>query len=887
MGETVKNGALTSNGEKQSGTNAEPQEAIRKSSSPGDATDSSDRATSPGEESESQKTRSMSARSQAEPLPEIPLTFDDAKCNKQKSVANDEEAGYAYARVSQSEQMEGSESEGEEEGSPKHVPPGDSSCPPDVEVSRHPTHDERASSEPPEGESYAEVRETPRYPLTGKGRLRSATEPIEPTFVPTTRDKRAGTESATHLPLPSIPSMEVNEDITYDSIPDDMKSNDGVAPKPQVPIQRRKERLYESMDDMDEDDEGPDDMYESVPDEIKHVQSPSTPKLPVVPLPPPSPKHFPTSPAPPASPIPRKADRKDKKDDHKKKIAKSISDSENRKRSFSFFSRKKTPSISAGAGKTRRDQEPLPDVPVTLSLLSPPAIPPPSPPDDNEEDEIDQMYDQPDRSHVMRTTSNVNSSPRLRRADIDVAKAKSASLPSSMRTAGGSVFHPPNIPLPEVPEDSGSGAVVVGRPVSVNVENEPNYDVVIHDKDGDEPNYESVNQEDILRSIGEEKEPGYDKVGGKLPSEGAEGVGPVSPDDKEAPTKVAGYGKVTSHGGDSAGVTPDHDDLGYAVVPQEFKVRKRTMSSSKTRPVVKKEGDPGYVSVKELKEPDYDTIQQAETEPGYDSIKPIDQGSRETTPSSPTLAPIEEQYASVDLEAKHESRKQNVPSLQLNDDGLPTSPAPPPVPPAEDLGVDLSEFTEPPIPVQLEGVHELITVNDPGYSRVLRSAGATNGGKDPPYAKIMIKDEPPYATVMKLREDVQENADFGYDSADVVVKKPSDVTEQDKSKALGYDVIGEKDDIIENGETPVSPVKSELERNMPKLATAEGELKQPLYDSLEPAEDTTTEWYDSLQPTKKLAEEQLIDMDDDDDRYETIDGDKRKNLREKFHKSSH
>ncbi len=881
----------------------------QKSGSPlSEGTDSSEREVSPHR---GRRVRTVSGRSQ-EPLPEIPMAGEKPVLEEQPSKENEGEHEYAYARVSPADQMKESDSEGEGENEGEDESPIREAIPLPVmdptkvsygKVTKPPSSSHEVpvtKPEEPEDKNYAEVRETSRYHPRGKGaRGRSATEPLEPASG-VTREHRAFTESATHLPLPAIPNLEVNDQM-YDSIPEDLKTTKARKKAASQPHPKR-ERFYEAVDDMDKD--GPEDTYETVPDDIKHGDPivTVTPTASAVPLPSlsPSKHHSPsaTAPAPPASPIPRKYDRDERK---KKELAKTVSDSESRKpRTFSLFTRKKTASVSAGSGKTRSEREepvPFPQGPVARH---PPAIPPPAPPLDDDDDEEDDTYETPDRPPHLdgkRLFSDSDASPSLRRHEIEIAK--SASLPMSMRSGPG--FFNPKAPLPELPEDSGSGAVAVGlppRPPSIAAdtpEDEPNYDSLVPQQLEDEYDpYDTVNQAEILQILNEGEEPGYDRVKGKVEPGGAEAIGPPGEEGREDEplAAVAGYGKVTTPGEHET--TPEHDDLGYAVVPQEFRMRKRTMSEARQL----KEKDPGYSSVKEVTE----AIRQLEEEAGYDRIRPIRTGApsgitpedveRERSPtgdiSFPSTEMEDENYASIDLDAKWASRQKQTATegedLEPGYDELQGVTPPPPIPaPATDLGFDLTEFQQPIVPVHSDRALQLVSdTDDPDdpYAKVLPVPASGNDHPytevdildDPPYAKVTKKDEPPYASISQMRaRDERDDEATGYDTADVVVK----VTSQERpaaaviDDALGYDTVGEKDVF------PPRLPQNMLEREMPNLETVE--VVQPMYDRLEPEvspqqqpltydrlEVAETEGGDRLRPP---SEEQNLSQDS----YEEID----------------
>ena len=868
----VRNGALAPKQIVDGQHEANSAEGQTSLSGETDATDSSsrDRGMSPeSEQSAGSKVRSLSARSQ-DPLPEIPAldTAEETKQEERKEAdSSDKENGgddddddpYSYARFPKGgDKMEGSESE--EEGKGGENPQAANSKPPYGKVTRHPSHGESERSLP-ETESYAEVREVFRGPLSVKARMRSATDPLEPTTVPAdVRSMRAYTESAAHLPLPDIPNMPAEgESTVYDSIPEDVNSK--VKPKPN---KQRKERLYESVDDMG----GPEDTYETVPDDIKPHTSPTTPIVLVpVPLPPRSPSISKTNVAPcpqvPASPIPNKKGKekelkekemKEKKVE-KRELTKTVSEADSKKRSFSFFgARKKTSSVSAGVGKTRRErdqQEPLPDVPSPISPLHlspppPPNIPAPLPPDVDED-----RYDQP-QLDVGRTKSE---SP-VKKVSFEHAKVKSQSLPSSMRSAGANVFNPrANLPLPELPEDSsGSGTVTVVRKRKESFDED--YDIVLlnsgNENEDDEPGYDTVNREEILGGLAENPEgidPGYDRVGKNANEE--EEVLQEQDEDEDAaavgPTDMR-YAKVTKPSSpvEDKGVPPDHDEEGYAVVPEEIKLRKRAMSASKgiqrklLNPV---DTEPGYDSVKQS---DTDPSDQQLDEPGYKSVKTSEEeeqppSERGTSPASPqAMSPdVDDQYATVDIAAKRASqrhRKENY-HVEIDVKESASSPDPPPLPPIVDLGDMEDEFQEPPIPAQSEGVHQLVETEH-GYSRILKPTDHPYSQLDVLSDPLDVLSDPPYARVLKQRKDIDHVDDdaVGYDT---VGDRASN--ELAKNEALGYDTVGDQLPEVE-ADCARLTTKSKIEQDMPTLEPAD---RAPVHEEMDlPPQNI----YDSLMP---------------------------------------
>ena len=895
------------------------------------------RSTSSGSDSGGQRSprgRSRSSQEQA-PLPEVPK-LEPAEAqppeNEGKPPTGDDEdeGGYTYARVAQEDKMEGSESEGEEQKADGRSKT-EQNIPPYGKVIRHSNSKSGSPEAEPEGDNYTEVREFTRHsPAISKGRQRSRTEPVEPPDVLVNREQRAFTQSAAHLPLPSIPGVGASDQM-YDIIPDTAARVISVKSRPS-PRRNPRERLYESVDDME--DPEPEDMYESVPDEIRHLEPSLSPNTPP-PIPFPSPGVQSSAqvvilqpPPPPASPIPQK-DPKEREDSFKKKkLAKTTSEGDSRKRAFSksLFGRKKAQSVSAVKAKKEKDQhEPLPGIPIPLATthtspthisppthfsppthLSPPSIPPPLPPQDEDDDE-DSTYDRP-QLDFPRTASESDGSPG-KRISIENSKIKSQSLPMSMRSAGHTVFHPRvRLPLPDLPEDSGSGAVAAGvvqRAKQVDPQ-DPEYDTVVRDEGGEEEvPYETVNREEVFAALGEQgiAEPPYDSVKKKTSTEEDEPAYD-SVKGKEGAVQNAGYGRVTkSVTPDQEGEDPEHDELGYAVIPAEAIKRKHAARGITPEDLDADEDEMGHDAAREP-DPEStsdDTALQSK-DPGYESVKKSEAEAEQT--KGATAASVEEPYAVVDMIAKRLSQRRRKEKQRADQNPSETGidadvQSPPAVPPAQDLGVDLSEFEEPPIPAQSENMHIMVEKGDPPYSRVLKvpKDGAAN---DPPYAKV-IKGQPqsgnivlPYASfnilenvdesttvghnaanekaTSKTEEQPRDSA-LGYDSVDVVSTKDGSVDPHTlRDEALGYDTVGEQL-ATENG-----PSTSDVTIRVPTL-----EPRQHMYDSLEgvldPAdgdegEATTGDTYDCLLP--KSVETEI--KSDDDDRYEEIDENMRMNL---------
>lgn len=623
-----------------------------------------------------EKGKRHSSRTQ-EPLPDIPEPGVGAR-SEEKVPAHEapqggegeqgEEDGYAYACVSGEHKGLGESDSEEDEGKrevemplPGEAAEASSQLPPYGRVTTHKV----AAPAGEDADSYAEVRKFDKTPHFQEGRFRSSTELQDPNSALEGRERSHTTESATSLPLPAIPGLQDNGQ-TVSAMPDGVSASRAPAAQP-APSRQPKERLYEAMDELEED--APEDTYETVPDEIKPTQAleatsdhPQSPQILVSPsavIAPPSPSvRLSGVPLPPSSPVPRKQDRRvsdgdkekeeangkhKKKKGEKKELAKTFSDSESRKRAFSFFGRLKQSGPSVGKMKEKETAHPmhgpLPDIPKEaassphhlVASLGPTFAPPEVP----AEDRGDAMYDTP----------NVQQSE---------AEAKSKSLPAQMRSAGASVLHPPNLPLPELPEDSGSGVIVHEKlALADEDEAEPSYDVVVHgvrDEEEEEfdPQYDTVNREELLR-VAQEVDPGYDKVGIQVGQEEGEAAKGREDEESVASPKDIGYGRVTKPSSAAEGERPEHDELGYAVIPAEVKMRKRTMSASAQRPT--RPVDRGALEHHQQDPPQ--GADHVSSPPGNGRTAPLlEFHAPSSPPQAPEFVELEDPYSRIDSEAR-------------------------------------------------------------------------------------------------------------------------------------------------------------------------------------------------------------------------------------------
>ncbi len=812
-----------------------------------------------------ERSRTLSARS-FDPLPELPK-LDLAEeispaIDDNKDQEDDEEAPYSYARVPKPlDGVPQSDSSGGEEdidSSERELSPS-TVIPPYGKVTTSDKQN-RSSLNDMIGE-YAEV-------VSDNQRLRSVTAPVDPSEVGKVRDSRSYT--ATHLPLPAIPSIlpsqQEEESRMYDSIPETMSGS-----QTKTTQKRKKESLYETMDELADENE---DTYESVPEELKSesplVKTPTvvTPTSPERPLVPSSPRVT-DSPTPGNQLLGDPSSKKKKVD--KKALEKTLSTSEqaDKKRSFSIFTRKKATSVSEGVSKMRKKSEkeqqtskphqgePLPDIPGQLSPSQLPpssprsAIPLPPAPSEEEED----TYDRPQLPLNVDSDSDVTASS-IR--TTEEAKMRAKTLPATNRSAGPNTFKfNQKLPLPELPENSGHGLVTVThtRQLEDGTEVTKPYDIVHISPppptgDEDEPNYDTVRPELILEGgleVKNDTDPGYDRVGIKLDT--FEESNALSDEEKRSerstsPGDVSGGVTVTtlsSHELDDsvAGPVPEHDEVGYAQVPEMYRMRKRALSANQGA-MQKLRNSPRNKTV------DNSELKQA--------------------------ALPEEMYAIIDTAAKKKNRQKKTKELDVTEqEADTTSPIPPPLPPLGDLG-DLSEFDEPPLPERYEDDgHLMVEVeNDSGYSKVLKVQ--PNAGSDPPYAKVKSKVDHPYAEL-----------EIG-GGAKPDVMNGSNPTSPVEDESAAYDTITDvkskqNADITVNDDDDESHMYDTLDPDNPPASTeVTVEISTP------EEQDVPQNVYDTLDPPNAVSPEDSSDLEKEGP-YEEIDEETRLNLR-KLHTSS-
>ncbi len=821
----------------------------------------------------SERGRTLSARSH-DPLPEVPK-LEPAK-REGDGIEGDAEDDDPYVEVPVDNQNRMNESDSDDEmdgrgrggaeAIPLENPPKDSYG----KVSRHSKplsepkqQHQQWEDEEDDSDSYAEVRDVIRRGPPFAQRDRSKTDPPNPFPLGNTREKRALTEtaasaSAAHMPLPDIPATSggippaiTEENTMYDSIPEsDRKASPSSRSSSEI---KRKERLYESVDDMGQEEmAGDKDLYESVPDTYTKVDSPVTlntfspglsPTRPQAEMPP----------MPPRSPIPTGKAAEQQQLGKKEGLKKTLSSAQSEeKRRFSFFNRKKTSSISSGLKKGEQPRSPTALTSSTSpqhKSHSPHNLPIPPPPDEDEEEDT---YDKVTITPNLPTGHSDHFQLPPPQLPIDDARLKSMSLPMGFRTGGR-----PNLPLPKLPEDSGSGTVQHQR--LTEGEGGVEYDTLrARERIEDEPNYDTVKVEDILLPSATARsgfDPPYDKINNQevkaLREREMQLRDTVHAVSSEPADASGGYSKVRGEvpGGELDGQRPEHDEEGYAVVPEEIKMRKRAFSASQGMHPPRRDLSPDSVAA------GYHVVGHDETlEQQYDTI--CDTHTQSMLSVSPkklagASSPGEDQYASIDMVAKHDKKRQELEeALRIQEelrgyteDPRGVSPIPPPLPPA--LHPDhLDEFASPPppIPAQSQDIHELVEGGEEG----LRVPPQSDSG-DPPYAKVKSKVDNPYAEV--------NSSNRPYAEVDIIQTQPPPKSKSSAKteaaaadgnlldEALGFgvrvQVLGSSSaeekpyDTIQDVMTDVKSAPRQIEQNMPKLDTVE-ESSGNIYNTLLP-----------------------------------------------------
>ena len=568
-----------------------------------------------------------------------------------------------------------------------------------------------------EGNGYAEVIQVRHPPI---GRVRSSTEPIEPLppLPPVTKSRTLSGNETSHMPLPLPPTG--TEEKPYDSI-----GNVGSEILRSI---MDGEKVYDSLDNDDNE------MYESVPEELKEELVGITQS---VPLPPRSPKEvesFSGTPSP-TKPVSEMCPDSPKSKKVLKKAAKkknSNNEDDSHKPKISLLNRFRSSSTSPGMGKNKKDKR------AEFSLASPDhshlSQPIPLPPLDDNDDNDDDMYDSVDPVQIL---------------DI---KARSGSLPVGLRSS--MLFNPRFAePLPEVPEDSGSGSKGVLVTRDRHLENDdPNYDIVV-----------GAMKEGISKEDESDEEDTYDVV---RPREERSISNPQPPPPHS-------YAKVTGHTPMTRGASVDHDDKGYAIVDPSIVMRKRAASLTK-----QKSEDTGSSRV--VNESPYDRVKVdgEEEETQYDEVKrdmvidepPYDKGSKDESPN------VESPYDKVgkcyfddeppyDKVTKDESPNEEPPYDKGNIDESPNEESPndkvgkcyfDDEPPYDKVTKDESPNEEPPYDKgnidespneesPYDKVGKCYFDDEPPYDKVTKDESPN---KEPPYDKETkeesLNEEPPY-----------------------------------------------------------------------------------------------------------------------------------------------
>ena len=767
-----------------------------------------------GRDPEAEKrARALSAPRSFDPLPELPKlelakepilerpNRENSPARGEDDSGSDDDDPYDIVHEYNADRMSNhSHSSEEGGGSPERL--GDKSPMPVPygKVSRHAQPGEKVTVDENES-NYSEVRDVIRRgpQMT---RDRSHTSPVHVEAPETLRDRRVHTESATHMPLPGIPLGKGQPAVKIEG-----------ATTPTTVAAKTQDKLYESVDEVVEKD-----LYESVPDDLTKADSCGHMSEASSLSPSKNPEGGANLQCAPASPLEVK----------KRSLEKTWSSGEEGKRRFSFFNRKKTSSVSATKAKKGEMEASNLVTSSSPQHKSPPLpnIPAPPLPTTNNEAEEEDNYD--------RVTPVLPPGDVLSHAFDDPA-SKSKSLPMGYRMGARS-----NLPLPKLPEDSGSATVKHKRVLEEGVPDEydtvhhspldmpeePNYDTVHPEKLKSgypdivaDPPYDKVDKDELLRiqqlqleemeKAGSGYDPPYDRVDQDKLNELRKQEALKKKEEEEAAAAESrgalspGYSVVrgaTPEGERSQevepGPKPEHDEEGYAVVPKEFRMRKRAMSATKDIKKVKEKSSDALLS------PDstmagYKVIEYDEEAAGGSSLGARSQSfSSPTRKSAQTDDSVDDQYASVDLQAKRrkeqelaEVRKEQEALKIDTEDRTPrsVSPVPPPLPPAlnpEDL-VGVAE-EQPPVPPHMEGI-------DDDEEREDEEARPPSETSDPPYARVRTKVDNPYAVVNPpyTEIDVSNLLPLSQQprAGAAAASKPDELAAMDDD-LVGYDIIG-------------------------------------------------------------------------------------------------
>lgn len=595
----------------------------------------------------------------AHPEPSPPPAIDQNDRPDNDDDDEQDENPYDYAVVRGEGEAGAAGIDGQPEVPPDSKRPGSY-----AKVTRH--------SDPPNGATdpnnpYAKVRDF-------GNRNRSATDPVNPSTNMPPPLPRTMTVASSNLPLPLPPrdKDQEEEDDTYDSI-------DKINKKPEA---------YE--------DEG-NGMYESVPEDLKEslVNTSSSP----IPIPPRSPrppnldntpsptKRVAAETAPSGSPTTKKATKRDKKKGNRSDSASSPVNDDNQKKHFQLFGRKRSSSSTnvlptPGKGKGKKQQN-SPEHVFRILTGPPPGMDGSS----GDQEPVAGSRESPDR--------------------FAEAKKKAASLPREAHVNRTSLYNPHvNEPLPEVPEDSGSGSAAPVTRERVLEPADPSYDTVVtklssrHDEDEDE-------QEDNYDTVASLKQSRPALVRQSL-------LPPSLPNDRVSdPLRIPVPPTPTDE---------PEPDAEYAVVDPSVIQRKRaaSMNSKQT-----KESDPPYDRVKKVEMVTSKSLDvpepNDENEAGYEHVDP------KVGQSASTEDGQEGQYAQINMVQKRIDR---INKRLSSTDVEPSSP--PAVPPIGYLD-DRPDSETPPLPER--------TVP-------------------------LVDDEPPYSKIKKQDDDTEDETQREYEDID-------------------------------------------------------------------------------------------------------------------------
>lgn len=620
-----------------------------------------------------------------------------------------------------------------------------------AKVSRVPDHLNGGASDTTG--SYAEISQVKHSHV---GRLRSSTEPVEPLppLPPLiTKPRTFSGNDSSHLPTPPTGVEHLPPPLgtrTPEVLPMGGFVDD--------------EKVYDSLDDDNE-------MYESVPEDLKEELTSLTHSTAAIPVPVPrSPKgtttveSFSGSPSPtkhpftamptPDSPTAKKAGKKEKGN---KKRNSHIEDDPHTQKKTKIFNRFRSNSAAIntnatkGNNKKEKKGESSMASPDHSHLSQPiPPVPMANMYEGEDEDDDNGMYDSVDRDTILQ----------------DV-KLRASTLPVNMSGIRTSVHFSPRVaePLPEVPEDSGSGSKDGAGLVQRKREQEnddPNYDVVTRamgrgesldecDEEMDEDNYDTV------RPRGDQQ---------------------LTPS-KNSPSVGHSYAKVGVHGVKQESVS--HDDRGYALVDPSVLERKRTASLTKTQP------SNGSHEEKQETADDkssYDRIKNDDTEPqpkGGDRSETKDdvtgRGEGQGTMSDEQEEIDEPPYDKIVLQDDESPYDR----IEIDDDEPPYDKVRVGIDGSENIGNkgsgtvdDDDESPYEKVRVDIDGSEDIgdkgsETVDEPPYEKVRIGIDNVDGSEDIDKGSGTVDDdEPPYEKVRIGIDNVDGSEDIGDKGSETV-----------------------------------------------------------------------------------------------------------------------